>query len=509
MERPVTSKPRGVCKYYNTARGCFAGDACKFLHGADEKYSPYDKAKVCRYYVKGHCTRGDRCWFRHELPKAPPEQVQPDAETCSICMEKPTTYGLLMDCSHVFCLQWRDKSGKSPDMVSTGAIKCCPLCRRPSRFITPSSHFFPSGHPRKEEIIEEYSHRYFEQTSRRGKPCCPFGYDCFYQHTRPDGSPHVFHSGAARYMRIYQRAQLRNNSRHSPLPYMGPIRHLRNIFDNIDLIRTRFSNIRERIEDIQTSTSINAIDIEAMLAPEMDEFETPPSDMDDDELDLLFSVVRMQLDEALAVEESLAAAHATSSLNVPQAPDRQTEQRSSDRPASTPPISWGSDTSSLAPSHAAANDDESAHHPELNPTPAPGPSSLTRTPTPRFSTVVNSRSREALAMDASDEEYADAVPTSDSYEDDTADTHTTQDLSSRFSSSVSNVDTRNTAADSNSGNDSRTHSDHNNEPPFVTDGRGRVVWSSACTGRGGQADGREVPSSRANSTTKSTAPARL
>ncbi|KIK19218.1 hypothetical protein PISMIDRAFT_108099 [Pisolithus microcarpus 441] len=208
MERPVTSKPRGVCRYYNTSRGCFAGDTCKFLHGPDEKYTPYDKAKVCRYYVNGHCKRGDRCWFRHELPSTPPEQI--DADTCSICMEKPTTYGLL-NCSHVFCLQcirrWRDKNGKSYDVVSTGTIKCCPLCRGPSRFVTPSSLFFPSGHSKKEEIINNYRAsmartpcKYFEEALRHRKLCCPFGNDCFYKHTKSDGSPHVFRYGAAKYM---------------------------------------------------------------------------------------------------------------------------------------------------------------------------------------------------------------------------------------------------------------------------------------------------------------------
>ncbi|KAI6112699.1 hypothetical protein F5141DRAFT_1109200 [Pisolithus sp. B1] len=293
MERPVTSKPRGVCRYYNTSRGCFAGDTCKFLHGPDEKYTPYDKAKVCRYYVKGHCTRGDRCWFRHELPSTPPEHV--DADTCSICMEKPTTYGLL-NCSHVFCLQcirrWRDKDGKSSDAVSTGTIKCCPLCRGPSRFVTPSSLFFPSGHPEKEETIDKYRAsmaripcRYFEETSRRGKPCCPFGNDCFYQHTKPDGSPHVFRHGATKYMGIFRRLQERNGIRRSPSPYLGPILHFGSIFDNI---RTHFSNIQERIEDIEES--LDRSDSETMSAVE-DDFEAFRSEFDDDEFENLLSVM--------------------------------------------------------------------------------------------------------------------------------------------------------------------------------------------------------------------------
>ena len=75
--------------------------------------------------IPGHCTRGDKCWFRHDLPKvaADDERIQFSAETCCICLEKPKTYGLLSeqhpqhgrrssstksftaDCSHVFCLE--------------------------------------------------------------------------------------------------------------------------------------------------------------------------------------------------------------------------------------------------------------------------------------------------------------------------------------------------------------------------------------------------------------------
>jgi E3 ubiquitin-protein ligase makorin len=41
-------------------------------------------------------------------------------------------------------------------MVMSGVIKRCPYCRSPSRFITPSTHYFPQDHPRKQEMIESY-----------------------------------------------------------------------------------------------------------------------------------------------------------------------------------------------------------------------------------------------------------------------------------------------------------------------------------------------------------------
>ena len=107
--RPVTSKARGVCKFYATSRGCFAGDSCKFLHGEQEALTPYDKSKTCRYFAAGFCKRGADCWFRHVLPEpvasgsveqqvlAPPPPAEDSDEDlmCSICYEKPVTFGLL------------------------------------------------------------------------------------------------------------------------------------------------------------------------------------------------------------------------------------------------------------------------------------------------------------------------------------------------------------------------------------------------------------------------------
>ena len=149
MERPSTSKPRGLCKYYATPRGCFAGKDCKFLHGQDEKLTPYDKSKTCRYYQAGasayilftsdagsltdtvhagYCKRGDRCWFLHVDGSEGPSLPGSDAE-CIICYDRPVTYGLmgasksdicecfasdiriLDGCSHVLCVQVRITTG--------------------------------------------------------------------------------------------------------------------------------------------------------------------------------------------------------------------------------------------------------------------------------------------------------------------------------------------------------------------------------------------------------------
>ncbi|KAH9846032.1 hypothetical protein C2E23DRAFT_854838 [Lenzites betulinus] len=212
--RPVTSKPRGICKYYKTDRGCYAGDRCKFLHGQSELLTPYDRSKVCRFYGQGYCRRGEKCWFLHVDPHKTESTSEPgedaDEHLCSICYDKPTTYGLLAGCSHVFCISciknWRGTDGKSDDIIQAGTTKTCPMCRTSSRFVTPSAFYYAEEHPMKAQVIDKYKAsmarvtcKYFKK-SRPQNPFCPFGKECFYKHENADGTPYVFEHGAAYYM---------------------------------------------------------------------------------------------------------------------------------------------------------------------------------------------------------------------------------------------------------------------------------------------------------------------
>lgn len=241
-ERPRTCTPRGVCKYFKEPRGCFAGDSCKFLHSDESgtlQLTPYDRAKTCRYYAAGFCKREDTCWFLHV--KSPHDDTL-DEELCSICFERPVTFGLLSGCSHVFCIKcirlWRDPAGKTLDVKWSGATKSCPMCRAPSKFITPSSLYFKQGDPRKDQAMETYRLsmsrvpcRYFTQSKTRNpsRPLCPFGKDCFYQHLNVDGTPFVFRHGIKRSMRVYRQQSLRTQT-----PVAGPSRSL----DSDDLLES-------------------------------------------------------------------------------------------------------------------------------------------------------------------------------------------------------------------------------------------------------------------------------
>ncbi|RDB20803.1 E3 ubiquitin-protein ligase makorin-1 [Hypsizygus marmoreus] len=232
--RPVTSKPRGICKYYTTPRGCFGGNSCKFLHTSDPStdpsgskppaLTPYDKAKRCRFYANGYCKRGESCWFLHVVDggKGRAKDEDEDEELCSICFEKPSLYGLLGGCSHIFCLQcirqWRDPKGKHGDVIESGNMKKCPMCRANSRYIIPSSRFWRDGQEGKEQVVQKYKEsmrkvpcKHFVESTTKDpkKPMCPFGKDCFYLHKNDDGSLHVFKNGAEASMLLYRDYQRR------------------------------------------------------------------------------------------------------------------------------------------------------------------------------------------------------------------------------------------------------------------------------------------------------------
>ncbi|EJD06635.1 uncharacterized protein FOMMEDRAFT_165377 [Fomitiporia mediterranea MF3/22] len=268
-QRPPTTKPRGVCMYFRSGRGCRNGDMCKFLHGDGETLSPYDKSKVCRFYASGFCKHGSKCWFRHESrPNTvtlteteagtstrgvnPSEMNKEDQDKlCSICQEKPVTYGLLEDCSHVFCLEcirgWRDPTGKSQDLLESGNTKKCPYCRASSNFVIPSSVYYSAEEPKKAIVIASYKSsmaripcKYFEMSPPNSR-YCPFGRDCFYQHKEADGSPYVFDRGVDYYMSRRRRSNRLQNASISDL--LSNIRASRTENDVLQLmedLRARF-----------------------------------------------------------------------------------------------------------------------------------------------------------------------------------------------------------------------------------------------------------------------------
>jgi len=121
---------------------------------------------------------------------------------CGICYEKITvtgrTLGLLANCNHVFCYncikKWRST------VLNLYSVKSCPLCRKISFYIIPSS-IYPKNEEEKNLIISEYRKsrmkilcKYYKYPEHQ---FCPFGDECFYAHKLPNGEravlgpPHV------------------------------------------------------------------------------------------------------------------------------------------------------------------------------------------------------------------------------------------------------------------------------------------------------------------------------
>ena len=65
-------------------------------------------------------------------------------------------YGHVLTCYPQCIKNWRGSEGKSADMIEAGTTKTCPMCRTSSRFVTPSSLFYPEGDPMKAQVIEQY-----------------------------------------------------------------------------------------------------------------------------------------------------------------------------------------------------------------------------------------------------------------------------------------------------------------------------------------------------------------
>ncbi|KAG8946105.1 hypothetical protein FRC04_012083 [Tulasnella sp. 424] len=201
-----------TCRYFATTRGCYNGDNCRFLHDGTEP--PCELRKICRFYAKGshllaircsslptkptlfdtagYCLHGSKCWYKHVTPvhkedagssleEAEPEPPAPVEEiTCGICFEVPVQFGLLI-----------------------------------SRFITPSSQFYPLGDPKRDELIASYKESMAKITCRHEDPLT--------------GTIHQFDHGVdemmVKYKESLQRAARRHQARYrlsNPHTYMDP-----------------------------------------------------------------------------------------------------------------------------------------------------------------------------------------------------------------------------------------------------------------------------------------------
>jgi len=315
--------------------------------------------------------------------------------------------------------------------------------------------------------MAKISCKYFDETSRTGKPCCPFGIDCFYQHTNPDGTPHVFRHGAKHSMNVYRRHRLRGASFPAArFDYDDPIEFLQHIFEN------PITNFHATLDVIRASLPA----LMEGFAPSNGPWSHDSGEDEDDSIDPL-----ELLEDNLVLHDE-----AETSLSTAAEEDSPPVEPPLERvplPTQTP----------LLPEMRVASP----------PPPAPIPS--------RFSTVVSTHSQQTFIIDISDDEEEEEEEESvqnlfDTGPNDSIESSDSPPLASppvpqpspeqqhpSAPQSVGNI-----RADTSPG---RPQLEHDADPPFMTDGRGRVVWSSTrnVSGRGITAEGRAPRHSRAAS----------
>lgn len=151
----------------------------------------------CWFFKAGHgyCRHAEKCYYSHAFAE---ELQAPESENCMICYEVPTSYGLLEQCSHVFCLscitRWRQHDVYELDDENTENQRLCPVCRAKSRIILPSNIFPSATH--KDKLLEDHNLRCASQPCKYfqhflpgktfpGDPLmfyCPYFNDCLFEH---------------------------------------------------------------------------------------------------------------------------------------------------------------------------------------------------------------------------------------------------------------------------------------------------------------------------------------
>lgn len=158
---------------------------------------------MCEFFKKGNCRYGEKCKYYHPPDLASKKDINGEQfildDECCICLEKVLAsgkkFGVMDGCDHSFCLDcirgWRATYDKR---TGKHHFRTCPICRRNSYIVIPSTRMIKSG-PEKDELMDEYKQvlkaipcRHFNG----GKGLCPFRNSCFYAHLMPDGRSYEY-----------------------------------------------------------------------------------------------------------------------------------------------------------------------------------------------------------------------------------------------------------------------------------------------------------------------------
>ncbi|KAJ3065788.1 alpha subunit of pyruvate dehydrogenase [Podochytrium sp. JEL0797] len=258
------SKPTKACWFFSQGK-CAKGDSCLFSHDTSKEV----EAPRCVFFSQNKCRKGAACAFSHEVSTGDVSEEARDTSlptneslACAICYESPDTFGLLPECSHVFCIscvrKWRNKSDKDDALASSEAIHACPMCRAKCPIVVPSD-VFPEDDDQKQDILKDYKDkmaqvtcRYYKRGTNPARKRCPFGDDCLYGHFDTDGNR------VAGVLRPTPKRRNRNREPNNNDPVMGVqammasiMRHVRTMGVGSRMGNPTMDDIYEIFESIQ------------------------------------------------------------------------------------------------------------------------------------------------------------------------------------------------------------------------------------------------------------------
>jgi Ring finger domain len=142
--------------------------ACRYSHSAASEATSSiitshipgksPKPEACPFLNNGECFLSSMYAYSHSSRPSvkPPQPTEAVENTCSICFEISTTFGLLSDCKHIFCydclLLWRNPDQKTGPKAASHHLRC-PVCRIPCSDLIQSTRICSTVE--KRQIIEQ------------------------------------------------------------------------------------------------------------------------------------------------------------------------------------------------------------------------------------------------------------------------------------------------------------------------------------------------------------------
>ena len=175
-KRMEARQRKQICMQYYTTSKCRYEECC-YAHIVGDQFAK-------EYYCKNakYCNNL-RCVFQHNKDESDEVSDMNSETICGIChddvQDTNRRYGLLQNCSHIFCLNCIKtyRSGRYNSSITLPDRLKCPMCRKPSRYVLPSKYNLDGEH--KIKSFAQFCQKRKEKQCMYGTMCsrintCPF-----------------------------------------------------------------------------------------------------------------------------------------------------------------------------------------------------------------------------------------------------------------------------------------------------------------------------------------------